>query len=75
MVERVVEKSGPSYIVSENANWVEPLWKTGWNALKNWKNRTAAIPLLSGENDHLKRYMHPVFIETLFTVAQDMEAT
>ena len=57
---------------------MQPLWKTVWRFLKKLKIKLPydlAIPLLGiylkkNKNTNLKRYMHPMFIATLFTIAK-----
>ena len=53
---------------------VQPLWKTVWMFLKKLKIELPydpAILLLAiyPEKTNLKRYIHPVFMATLFTIA------
>ena len=60
---------------------VEPLWKTEWRFLKKLKQELPydpAIPLLGiypEKNMVQKDACTPVFIEALFIIAQDIEAT
>ena len=73
MLERVLRKRNPP--VCRNANWCSH-YGNSMEIPLNTKNRATIWSNnptpghMSGENYNLKRYMHPMFIAALFTVAK-----
>ena len=57
---------------------IQPLWRTVWRFLKKLKIELpydSAVPLLSGENHNLKRYVHSYVHSRTIYNSQDMETT
>ena len=77
-VSKDVKKKKPSYTVGENVNHHNHCVKTIWRFLKKLKIELPHDPAIpssvyiwkKNKNTKLKRYMHPTFIATLFTVAK-----
>jgi len=76
-----VEKREPSWTVSGNVNWLQPLWKTVWGFLKKTRNKSNIWPKnptpghIPWENHNSKRYLYPsVHCSNIYS-NQDMEAT